>query len=347
MKECHENGSVAVLRHGELANSIYAPGGSGESWAGSSTDEDRQDGEVSGIVRRYRKEEQASISVTAINLIKAAHPDAIEYIGISAHVRWLAIFWGFFSLCVLVGLGWMFLDYLISVGFERTFYQFLAFVSCFFILAGFYFLLWGIRAELFRPEDEPIIFDRKHRKVYRLFRVAHPGLKGLFMRWPIRAAEYGWDLIDAEHNAVLITTGSTAIRYHSLVFIVRKSATDPTVIDSFPVGSSVQLGEFSVDPVLEHIRRFMEEEGPHLPPGERVNARMRPETFWQSMVEVAPVGPAYTTGWKNMPAIMVLFHLLSPIFVPIFLLWGFFNWISYKTSVPVYWPSEVNAAVGV
>ena len=51
---------------------------------------------------------------------------------------------------------------------------------------------WSIRLELFQPIDQPTIFDRKHRKVYRIFSESQPGWKGLFKPWPMRACEYDW-----------------------------------------------------------------------------------------------------------------------------------------------------------
>ncbi len=202
------------------------------------------------------------------------------------------------------------------------------------------------RLELFCPQDEPVIFDRKHRKVYRLFRETHPGIKGLFKRWPMRACEYEWDLIDVEHNAVLITTGSTVTRRHSLVFIVRRSASDPTIIDSFNIGNPMLLGEQTVAPVWEHIRRFMEEDGSHLPPGEALAPAEGPKTLWQSLGAVGPVGPNYRQWWRDNPGIMVIMHLMFPLFLPLFLFTGFFNWLSNKTAIKVAWPHEVTQRVG-
>ena len=336
---------LKLQRHGETIKPVYAPTSRGVSWAGSSTNFERPDGEISGIVKRYNKHEEASNTVTAIGLIKGNYTDAIEYTGIAAHARGLIIFFGVCGASVSVGLGLMYLTDILAEGLQRTFNQVLAFFASTFILAGIYFLLSAIRIELFRPEDEPIIFDRKHRKVYRLFREVHPGLVGLFKRWPLQAVEYDWDLIDAEHNAALTNTGSSVIRYHSLIFLARKSANDPTIIDSFPVGNTVQLGELSVAPVWEHIRRFMEDNGPHLPPGELLNIDKPPRTLWQSYVQVAPLGPSYASTWKQLPLLMVFHHLLFPISIPIFFFWGIFNWLSYKTATPIKWPQEVLDAV--
>ncbi len=336
---------LSLRRHGENINPTYSAAGGGASSVGRSTDLERPDGEVSGIVKRYKKDEEASARVTAIGLIKSCSSDAIEYTGIASHVRGLILFMGLCGASLLVGFGQLFLRDILSEDSQDMFDMLQFFFASVFVVLGVYFLLSASRMELFRPEDEPVIFDRKHLKVYRLFREVHPGVKGLFQRWPIRAAEYEWDLIDAEHNAVLITTGSTAMRYHNLIFIVRKSATDPTIIDSFPVGNTVQLGELSVAPVWEHIRRFMESNGPNLPPGESINVSKPPQTLWESWVEVAPVGPKYSRTWKSMPWLMVFHHLTLPLCVPIFFFWGILNWLSYKTSIPVSWPPEVTKAV--
>ena len=161
----------------------------------------------------------------------------------------------------------------------------------------------------------------------------------------MRAAEYEWDLVDVEHNAELYTTGSTVDRRHALLFLVRKSATDPTIIDSFNVGSSFELHESTLSAVWEHIRRFMEEDGPHLPPGEALADEAPPETLWQSMGTVGPFGPRYMIWWREHRVSMVLFHLLAPVTVPMFVLWGFLNWLSYCTAIKAQWHPEVLSAI--
>lgn len=136
------------------------------------------------------------------------------------------------------------------------------------IIGALYLAINSVRLELFRPVDEPIIFDRKHSKIYRIFRESFVGWRGLFMRWPLRFSEHDWDLVDAEHQTIVATNGSTIMRYHALMFLVRKSQNDFSLDASFIVGNSSQMGELTVPAVWEHIRRFMEENGPHLPLGE-------------------------------------------------------------------------------
>ena len=221
------------------------------------------------------------------------------------------------------------------------------FVSPAFLVAGLWLFLWSFRLELFRPIDEPTIFDRKHRKVYRIFCEAQPGWKGLFKRWPMRAVEYDWDLIDAEHNATFATSGSTVRRDHALVFIVRRSADDPTIIDSFNIGNPlIMVIDDAVDAVWEHIRLFMEEDGPHLPPGETLTVNPPKQGFWQKLLNISPLRRTYWEWWREQLPLMLLAHVLFPISIPFVLLWLFFNWLSEKTARPVEWPPEVIEAVG-
>ena len=336
-----------LTRHGEHVKPHYAPvEGETTSWAGQSTDTERPDGQVTGIVKRYDKSEQACAKSISFGLIKTIYAHAIKYTARPQGLRGLSLIAGILGATLGFGFGiWQFIEE-VNAPSHNVFDTIAIVFPLMFIAFGVFMIIWTTRLELFSPEDEPTIFDRKNRKVYRIFRETQPGLKGLFKRWPLRAAEYDWNLIDVEHNATLVTTGSTVMRHHALVFIVRKSATDPTIIDSFNIGNSMELGEHTVPAVWEHIRRFMEESGSPLPPGESLMLSEPPQTFWQSVGAVGPFGPKYALWWREQLPFMVLIHALFPFFVPFFLLWGFFNWLSYKTATPIEWPQEVQDAIG-
>jgi hypothetical protein len=138
---------------------------------------------------------------------------------------------------------------------------------------------------------------------------------------------------------------ATISRHHSLLFIVRKSKSDATIIDSFTVINGIALGELTVGPVWEHIRRFMEAEGPHLPDGEVLYAEVAPKTLWQSLGVVGPFGTQYVSWWKEHPFMTAFLHFVSPFVLPILLSWGLFNWLSHKTAFQAQWPQEVVDAV--
>lgn len=329
-------------RHVEHIKPHYAPApGESEGRASTSTDETRMDGEASGVVRRFSKRQSAGNASIAMGWIKASYAQAIEFTGSPQGLRGMFLIFGVFG----AGIGFGFGLWRLQVEL-REWPNFFILFPPMLIAFGLYMILWTTRLELFRPEDEPTIFDRQHRKVYRIFRETHPGWRGLFKPWPLRAAEYDWDLIDAEHQAVLNTTGSTVTRYHNLVFLVKRSADDPSIIDSFTIGNPMEYVEVTVPAVWEHIRRFMEANGPHLPPGERLVPATPPQTLWQSLAAVGPFGPSYLRWWQDYSGFMILIHILFPIFLPFFALWGFFNWLSYLTATRIEWPAEVRAAVG-
>ena len=333
----------SILHHGEYRSPYYKPIlGNGPSWAGRSTDAERPDGQVSGIVRRYKKTERACTETVTMGWVKACHHDAIEYTARGGTgMRGLMMIMGLFGCGISVFAVSMFGD-----SFAWGDWLFGLITTVVFSLVGVVFVLKTFRSELFCLEDEPTIFDRAQRKVYRIFREVQPGFLGLFKPWPVRICAYDWDLLDCEHTATVTGTGSTVTRYHALVFIVRKSAKDPTIIDSFNIGHSYQLGEPTVPAVWEHIRRYMEENGPALPPGETFAPSPRPQTLLQSLSAVGPFGSNYVQWWKDATGQMILGHLLFPVTIPFFLLWGMLNWLSYKTSVRVDWPVEIREAIG-
>ena len=320
---------LTLLRHGERIRAEY------QNHGGRSTDLDRPAGGANGIVKRYQKGVKASRNVTALALTKTLYPHAIEYIGIRSHLRGLMLLIASFGAAALVGGGIHFLRVAINPGI------FLSAIASSFILAGLYMLLMAIRHDLYQPYDEPIIFDRRRRKVYRLFRESHPGFIGLLLAWEMCAVEYDWDLVDAEHWLKVVNTGNGAQRRHSLVFLVRKSKTDPTIIDSFNLSFGMELNDTNVDPLWEHTRRFMEENGPHLPAGESLTVQEAPKSLWQAMGVISPFGPRFGEWWKDAPFGTVMYLLVSPIVLPVFLIWGTCYWLSVKTSYAADWPAEV------
>ena len=274
--------------------------------------------------------------------VKATYPDAIEYTKGPAGMRGLMLFMGVFGFAAMLVLG----IGLFIISDEPDWLDYVTLVMG--ALIGLGFLLFSIRFEFFRPEDEPTIFDRKNRKVYLISRDVHTGIKGLFKPWPLRFITYDWDLIDAQHHTETYTTGSTVSRRHALVFLVRQSPTNPTYIDQFTIGSSLILGEETVAPVWEHIRRFMEENGPHLPPMDVLAEMEKPSGWWQSMKAVFPKSED-STFWewlKEELPFALLIVALSPLFVPMYLIWGTGNWLSHKTAIPIKWPVEVLEAIG-
>ncbi|CAN7628722.1 hypothetical protein LJR289_004696 [Pseudoduganella sp. LjRoot289] len=300
---------------------------------------------LSGVLRRFKRGESVTETGVTLGMVKNVYDSAIEYTGISPGMRGMLMLSGLFTASIAFWGGQFFLFDILKRGKIGIFEASIIFFSGLFFLFGIYFAIKSIRLELFRPEDEPTIFDRKNRKVYRIYRETYAGWGGLVSAWPMKTAEYDWDLIDAEHHAAVTTTGATISRQHGLIFLVRKSATDSTLVDSFAIGNSMQMGEVTVPAVWEHIRRFMEEGGPHLPPGDVLRPIDRPYTFWQCMAATGPYGAKFRIWWREQTALMVLGLIFFPIILPTMSLLGVFTWLSYRTSIPIKWSPEVQVAI--
>lgn len=71
-----------------------------------------------------------------------------------------------------------------AIDFFTTNDWFLALLDAVFGPLALVFALWittfGLRIDLFKPTDLPIIFDRRHGKIYRILREEQPGWRGLF-----------------------------------------------------------------------------------------------------------------------------------------------------------------------
>ncbi|MBF6907344.1 hypothetical protein HN295_19460, partial [Acinetobacter baumannii] len=185
-----------------------------------------------------------------------------------------------------------------------------------------------------------VVFDRQHRKVYRLLPNEGTGIMGVLRHRPLVACEYDWDLIDVESRIRFsITRGQTSDC--SLTFRVRRSREDGTMIDWFDIDVR-ELAQGNVDPMWEHIRRFMEEGGPHRPdPAEPLLRSRVPLSFWESLGMTGQWKPVFLLYWGTSPLRSVLSLPLFLMGLPFRLLAGMEVCLKEKTRLPVRWPSAV------
>ncbi len=369
-----------LIPHGGHVRIQYADG----AW-GASTDEERPEGGLSGTLRRFRKDRRASERPQAFGWIKAIYRDAIEYSGMKQETEGMIMAGAFFGLMIGgAGMGcgiFLALMPFLLAHEDTELWEYLLST----VLGGGVFLgglaltAWMILTPIRRvwraPRDLPILFDRRHRQVYRMVLDAQPGLGGLLKPWPVKAVAYDWDLLDAEHDAQVMGSAATVQRLHRLVFVARRSAQDPTIIDHFEIGNGMAQAENMVAPMWEHIRRFMEEKGPALPhPSEPLDSRLEDKpTWWQACGQGGPFGSRYGWWWKNQPILTVFYHViiigfawltiyglirtngnpgtllaLMGVWIVISINWGQGTgiWLQAHTSRLYDWPAAVKEAVG-
>lgn len=315
---------------------------------------------LSGVATRFVRRKPCHNDPTALNTVRAIYTDALELMGPSSATQLRGI-----MLLVAIGLSGL-CSFLIPFGIQ-SFWEALSIFDgqAWFTMLSVTFGSWVIwrfglvpiphllRTDLFAPDNQPLIFDRKHQRVYRLFDPNQDSLKG---RWwtraplPLQGVEYHWSCITAEHRVQLITRGNSVTRVHGLVLVARdhpkKGEPQGRLLDEFPVASSMVLGETTVPRLWEHLRRYMEDNGPHLPEGEVLQNDERPTTLWQSLGVVSPFGPQFLRWWRDSRFMTVLVFIGLPITLPVFTLWGVGNWLSHKTMRPTVWPQEVHERIG-
>lgn len=148
-----------------------------------------------------------------------------------------------------------------------------------FTTGGIFTALRFFRVDLLTPTDNPLVFNRKTRKVYRVM-PAIPERQGVspaalvrhwlntFRPWPMQVIEYDWDCLEAEYFSKTLLAGNVVRTEHHLWFYVKASPGSDQVLGSFGMVPPLLIREDSAMMFWEHIRRFMQENGPPLPPGE-------------------------------------------------------------------------------
>ncbi|MNX75696.1 hypothetical protein D3C86_1071810 [compost metagenome] len=294
--------------------------------SGESTDEARADGKVFGLVKRYDKKRAASGKVGHQGKLSGVYRDVIEINGGSL-VAAGGYTTTFGLICGLLGVYFL-RDLLYVASTKEGGYIFLIF--SFFAL--FSIFLIGIYFEMFSPSESPIYFDRARRKVYYVHRSARRRFI-LFGPSAVEARVIDWSLVDAEHHTKMRASTASVSRDHYLVFLMRKSETDPTIVDSYAIAADFPSA------LWEYIRRYMERGAAPLiaaeappykgPTFDMIEAlKQRRKNYWQD--------------WKELPWSQMWQHLALPLFAVFFVVNRFVVWTAQK----VQWPQEVVEALG-
>jgi hypothetical protein len=290
---------------------------------------------LSGLLQRYKKKTSLAGPVDHWGRLTGVYAHTIEFQRmpfLGGGGFWLT--YGF----VAGVLGTLFLQALVVPGFlELRAYASIAFWQT---VAWLPFILFAY-LELFSPADSPIYFDRKQRKVYKVTSVGPRRWRCVGPRKAILTA-YDWSLVDAEHHVSVQASTATAQRNHHLIFLVRKSSGDPTIIDRFEF-TNVEI----VSALWEYIRRYMEEAAPPLTPGEfPPQSTMGVYKPWSDLGGVVPFLDQPARRWRERPWKTFFQCLAIPLAVPLYVLWLFFNRLTVWTAQKVEWPEQIVDAIG-
>jgi len=80
--------------------------------------------------------------------------------------------------------------------------------------------------------------------------------------------EYDWDCLEAEYFEQTRLVGKVVTTLYVLQLVAKESPTSDKLIGGFTLASPLMVGRTTAMDLWEHIRRFMEENGPALSSGD-------------------------------------------------------------------------------
>jgi hypothetical protein len=337
-------------------------------------------------VNELSKKKRASGQPGAFGQISRAHENAIFLQAMSTRFRGLI---SVMALMLLVGIG--FAPVLLQFGLVllldsvREGHWGSAFLCIAVeVLLGLVFVatltaaIRAYRIDLFGPKDIPIVFNRKTRKVYRFiqdlpvfpssnnwreFKASLPRFPGYWMSvfkpWPpMLLIEYDWDCLEAEYFEQTRLVGKVVTTLHVLQLVAKESPSSEKSIGGFTLASPLLVGRTTAMDLWEHIRRFMEENGPALSPGDEPSPPY-PTTLIQAAYTVTPAWfvavagcawawwymaqhgwPAQIGGYTGLAvfAVALVCSMMTALFI--------FNWLAHKFGQDVTLPPELMADAG-
>jgi hypothetical protein len=157
---------------------------------------------------------------------------------------------------------------------------------------------------------------------------------------------YPWSCVRAEISTFVVGAAPFAGRQHMLRLCITEAPGSNRVVERFNVGL-VDVGDGSQLVALwEHIRRYMQENGPALT-GQGTEKLVPAEhmPLWWALLSFMPVGPD-AVMWGKRAWWKFLFAPLVLIALPLCLFFGLFRWLSLALKKTPQWPAEILNAAG-
>jgi hypothetical protein len=212
------------------------------------------------------------------------------------------------------------------------------------------FALWLLQQDIIGYRYEPVAVCKSAGKVYAFRSLGlwwwQLGWK-LWGRVPAEVQSFDWDCVRGEIAQVVVFTGDIARRESGLVFAITDAPGSSKVVARVGVGPSVGYGQ---DELLvqrwEHIRRYMQGEGPlwneqdalYVPDEPTLGAALR---WGQPILE-----DGFVETWRTQPIGLAAIFTFLLLAWPFFALIGLMRWLSHKLLAEPRWPADIEAALG-
>lgn len=209
----------------------------------------------------------------------------------------------------------------------------------------FYFVFVFLRADLFTYRENPVLFNRKTRKLH-VFR-HHLLLKKPFSHWPVIIDTYDWDCARpaVTGGAMMIGTNAATVSFDAILEITDAPGSD-TVIDRIQIGPATGSKDTMLQ-LWEHIRQYMDEGGR---PMQEHNEFSR--ALWKSHRDILGskgirlLKPHLLDRWRRAPFKESLLILYSVIFAPFCIFWALADWAAMASCKDPQWPDDILADAG-
>ncbi|MCW0368528.1 hypothetical protein NB699_003511 [Xanthomonas sacchari] len=210
--------------------------------------------------------------------------------------------------------------------------------------------MFMLRFDLIGYRYAPTLFDRNAGKVHVFKDNTH-----LFGWWPLwggggqhEILSYDWACVRAQVVRFKTFTGTVAQDNAALQMIVLAAPGDTRVVGQFGLG--LTSSAIAVQPLLntwEHIRRFMEHEGPLFVEGDGPNEALFEMRLARCIFFGQPfIGPGSAEHWRHPDLGAILWQVIAIPLFPLTLLYGLIRWASFHIKSKPAWPPEVLASVG-
>ncbi len=226
------------------------------------------------------------------------------------------------------------------------------------LLVGLISLYLCIRFDTYGFRYDPVLLNRALGLVHVFKSEAKLwSLKPLFGSGGYSISTFDWSCIRAQissyevevHNYNLGWSApplvGQAVKLDCLVF---ESPEKPLVVAQFPlhVHASAEDPQLLLDH-WEHIRRYMEHEGPMFPEGEGPYEQPTTQSLLGAIFLGQPfIGPGWREQYENADWPTMIWQGVSPFFFPVTMLLGVARWASYHIRSEPKWPAEILASVG-
>jgi len=270
--------------------------------------------------------------VSASGQVNAVYPNAMEVCGNLGAVKGLGVLFG---LLVMGFVVWsMYFAWLVASSKSATAGDlWFAVVVAIGSTGMCYAAVWFLRKDLFTYRDEPVLFNRRTRKVHLSRRRIN--MKRPFSPWPVVIDTYDWDCIRGEIKGGVAYNGSMPVMRYWLYLSVSDKPRSKEVVDRFVVGmhgtSVIELAW-----LWEHTRRYMEEDGPPVQPGEWLN----PDKDSSPVLEAWALSFPFLSKHASLRR-SAFMYFLAVVAFPFMWLLSFCTWLAEITCRNPQWPQHI------